>query len=396
MSKLLSERIGRIKPSATIAVSMKAASLRANGRDIISLAAGEPDFDTPDHIREAAIAAIKSGETRYTAVDGTTALKDAIIEKLHRDHGLGYAPDQILVSSGAKHSVFNLLQALINEGDEVIVPAPYWVSYPDMTALVGGKPVIVSATEDQCFKITADQLAAAITRRTKLLILNSPSNPTGQAYTAVELQALGQVLRANPQVLVVSDEIYEHIYWGQTPLSNLLQSCPDLSEQVVLINGVSKAYAMTGWRIGYAAGPAAILGAMKMVQGQSTSNPCSVSQAASVAALSGDQSCLLPMVDAYKKRHDYFVPALDALPDVSCLPGAGAFYAFACFRDAIAKRPQLADDLQLASELLEHAGVAAVPGTAFGAPGYLRFSYATSMDQLQRGLGRLQSYLQES
>jgi aspartate aminotransferase len=393
MTKLLSDRVGRIKPSATIAMSMQAARLRAQGRDIISLAAGEPDFDTPGHIRDAAMAAIDAGDTRYTSVDGTAALKDAIIEKLYRDHSLNYTRSQILVSSGAKHSIFNLLQALIDDGDEVIIPAPYWVSYPEMTALVGGQPVIVNTTEDQCFKITSDQLADTINKRSKLLILNSPSNPTGQAYSEAELQALGEVLRAHPGVLVLSDEIYEHIYWGQAPLSNLLQCCPDLSERVVLINGVSKAYAMTGWRIGYAAGPAAILGAMKMVQGQSTSNACSVSQAASVAALAGDQSCLIPMVAAYRKRHDYFIPALAALPDVSCLPGDGAFYAFACFRKAIAKRPQLADDLQLAGELLEQAGVAVVPGSAFGAPGYLRLSYATSMQQLQAAIGRLQDYL---
>jgi aspartate aminotransferase len=273
------------------------------------------------------------------------------------------------------------------------VPAPYWVSYPDMTALVGGKPVIINATEAQCFKITAAQLSAHINPRTRLLMLNSPSNPTGQVYSTAELQALGEVLRANPGLIVASDEIYEHIYWGQTPITNLLQCCPDLSEQVVLINGVSKAYAMTGWRIGYAAGPESLIGPMKKVQGQSTSNPCSVSQAASIAALNGDQACLTPMIEAYKSRHDYFIPALNDLPGVSCLPADGAFYAFASFSDAIASRPHLADDVELAGELLEQAGVAGVPGTAFGAPGYLRFSYATSMQQLEQAIARLKAYL---
>ena len=394
MTQLLSDRVLRIKPSATIAVSMKAASLQARGRDIISLAAGEPDFDTPSPIRLAAVAAIEAGQTHYTAVDGTAALKGAIIEKLRRDHDLNYSADQILVSCGAKHSIFNLLQALINDGDEVIIPAPYWVSYPDMAALVGGRPVVVNTTEDQCFKINAEQLNAAISKHSKLLVLNSPANPTGQAYTSAELQALGEVLLANPKVLVASDEIYEHIYWGPTPLSNLLQCCPDLAEQVVIINGVSKAYAMTGWRIGYAAGPAAVIGAMKMVQGQSTSNPCSISQAASVAALSGDQSCLRPMIDAYKQRHDYLIPALNGLPGVSCLSAVGAFYAFANFREVIAKRPQIDDDVQLANDLLEHAAVATVPGSAFGAPGYLRLSYASNMEQLATAISRLQAYLQ--
>lgn len=388
MTDYVSDLVKKIKPSATIAVSMKAAELRRAGKDVIGLGAGEPDFDTPEHIKQAGIAAIQAGQTKYTAVDGTPELKAAVINKFRRENGLDFGPQNILVSSGAKHSIFNLMKAVLNPGDEVIIPAPYWVSYPDMTLLTGGVPLIVKTGQAQRFKITPEQLRAAITPKTRLLILNSPSNPTGMAYSRAELQALGEVLLDYPHVLVTTDDIYEHIYWGSEPLTNLGVLFPQLMDRIVFINGVSKAYAMTGWRIGYAAGPEDIITAMRKIQSQSTSNPCSISQAASVAALEGDQNCLVPMQQAFRQRHDYLIDALNGLPGFSALPGDGAFYAFPDVSEAMA-RLDMDNDVEFATWLLENAGVAVVPGTPFGAPGHVRFSFATSMDVLQDAIDRI-------
>lgn len=393
MELQLSERVQRIKPSATIAVSMKAAKLRAEGRDILSLSMGEPDFDTPEHVKEAAMKAIRDGQTKYTAVDGTLELKEAVIAKLKRDNGFDYEPDQILVSNGAKHSIFNVMQSVLNDGDEVIVPAPYWVSYPDMALLTGARPVILETGAEQSFRITPEQLERAITGRTRMLMLNSPSNPTGMAYTRNEFAALAEVLASHPGIVVVSDEIYEHIWWADESFCSPVNAAPELAERTVIVNGVSKAYAMTGWRIGFAAGPASLIRQMKKVQGQSTSNPCSISQAAAAAALGGDQSPVAPMVKAFRERHDYFVKALDGLPGVSCLPTQGAFYAFPGMEGPLNSLPGVDDDVQLAEYLLEKAGVATVPGSAFGGPGHLRLSFAASMDILEEAIRRLEEAL---
>ncbi len=384
----LSRRVQRIRPSPTLAVSALAARLKAEGRDIISLGTGEPDFDTPRHIRDAAIEAINRGFTRYTPVDGIPSLKKAIIDKLWRDQGLEYTPRQVLVSVGGKQSFFNLFMALLDEGDEVIIPAPYWVSYPDMVLLADGRPVIVEAEQGQGFKLTPEQLEAAITPRTRVFIINSPSNPTGVAYTRKELEALGDVLRRHPQVLIATDDIYEKILWAEEPFCNILMACPDLYPRTIVLNGVSKAYAMTGWRIGYAAGPQRLIEAMTNVQSQSTSNPTSISQVAAQAALEGGEDCIKPMVEAFKARHDFVVAALNAIPGVSCLPSQGAFYGFPDVKAIIARRG-LKDDVELSNMLLDDAGVAVVPGSAFGAPGHVRLSYATSMELLQEAMRRL-------
>ena len=389
----LSNRVQRVKPSPTLSVTARVAELRAAGKDIIGLGAGEPDFNTPEHIGAAAIEAIRSGFTRYTAVDGTPELKQAIIAKFKRDNGLDYAPEQILVSCGGKQSFFNLCQALLNPGDEVIIPAPYWVSYPDMVRLADGEPVIIRAGVETRFKITPEQLQAAITPRTRLFVINSPSNPTGVAYTRAELAALGNVLKHAPQVLIATDDMYEHILWGAEPFSNILNSCPELTARTIVLNGVSKVYAMTGWRIGYAGGPADLIKSMKKIQSQSTSNPTSISQVAAQAALEGDQSCIEPMLKAFKERHDFVVTALNDIPGVSCLPADGTFYCFPYVQPAIDVIKGVADDVELAEYLLDHAGVALVPGTAFGSPGYLRLSFATGMDVLQEALSRLASAL---
>ena len=393
MTVKTSNRVAQVKPSATIAVSMKAAELRSQGKDIVSLGAGEPDFDTPNHIKKAALEAIVAGQTKYTAVDGTAELKQAIIGKFKRENQLEYEAPEIIVSSGAKQCIFNLLQALINSGDEVIVPAPYWVSYPDMVRLADGQAVILSAGIDQDFKITARQLDASISDATRLLIMNSPSNPTGKCYSREEYQALGEVLETHPRVVVVTDDIYEHIYWGESAFLTWLNACPGLRERMVVVNGVSKAYAMTGWRIGYAAGPAELIKEMRKVQSQSTSNPCSISQAAATAALNGPQDCVATMRKAFKKRHSYLVNALNELPGVSCPPADGAFYAFPSFQEVIDRLEDINDDPALAEWFLEQAGVAMVPGSAFGAPGHLRLSFATSMKNLKEAISRLHAAL---
>jgi aspartate aminotransferase len=385
----LANRIQRIRPSPTLAITAHVAELRAAGKNIIGLGAGEPDFNTPDHIRAAAIEAINAGFTRYTAVDGTAELKRAIIAKFNRDNGLMYRPDQILVSCGGKQSFFNLAQALLNPGDEVIIPAPFWVSYPDMVRLADGEPVIIRAGVETGFKITPEQLEAAITPKTRLFVINSPSNPTGVAYSRSELKALGDALKRHPQLLIATDDMYEHILWSEEPFCNILNPCPELYERTIVLNGVSKVYAMTGWRIGYAGGPAELINAMKKVQSQSTSNPTSISQVAAQVALDGDQSCIQPMLKAFRQRHDFVVEALNRIPGVVCLPADGTFYCFPYFQEVIDRLNGIADDVELAEYLLDKAGVALVPGTAFGAPGYLRLSFATGMETLQAALERL-------
>jgi aspartate aminotransferase len=385
----LSQRVQRIQPSPTLAVTARANELKAAGQDIIGLGAGEPDFDTPEHIKAAAIAALNAGMTKYTAVDGTASLKRAIIDKFSRDNGLDYAPDQVLVSCGGKQSFFNLAQAVLDEGDEVIIPAPYWVSYPDMVKLADATPVIVDAGIEQSFRITPQQLATALTPRTRLVVINSPSNPTGQAYPRSELDALGEVLRDYPDVLIATDDMYEHILWADEPFSNILNVCPDLYHRTLVLNGVSKAYSMTGWRIGYAGGPKTVIQAMKKIQSQSTSNPTSISQAAAEAALNGDQSCVAEMRSAFKTRHDAVVEGLNRIDGIRCLPSMGTFYVFPDVRGLIDRLDGVNDDVQLAEYLIENVGVALVPGSAFGAPGYLRLSFATSMDNLNEALGRI-------
>jgi aspartate aminotransferase len=388
----LASRVGRIKPSPTLAVTARAAALKAQGKDVIGLGAGEPDFDTPAHIREAGIRAINEGFTRYTAVEGIPSLRKAIVAKFERDNGLKFTPDQVLVSVGGKQSFYNLAQALLDAGDEVIIPAPYWVSYPDMVVLADATPVIVRAGIEQAFKITPKQLEAAITPRTKLVVINSPSNPTGSVYTRAELAALGEVLRRHPQIYIATDDMYEHILWSSEPFANIVNACPDLLERAIVMNGVSKAYAMTGWRIGYCAGPKPLITAMANVQSQSTSNPTSISQVAAEAALAGDQACITPMVKAFKERHDFVVERLNRIRGVRCLPSQGAFYAFPDVRPAIAQSG-MKDDVAMSELILEKAGVALVPGSAFGAEGYVRLSFATSLKVLESALNRIEQLL---
>ena len=388
MSIQLSDRVQSIKPSPTLAVTARAAAMRAAGKDIIGLGAGEPDFDTPDFIKQAAIKAINDGFTKYTAVDGTPGLKKAIVAKFKRDNGLEYEPKQILVSCGGKQSFYNLAQALLNPGDEVIIPAPYWVSYPDMVLLAGGVPVIVAASQDQGFKLAAEQLRAALTPKTRLFVINSPSNPTGVSYTLDELKALGAVLKDYPDVIIATDDMYEHIVWEEGSFVNILNATPELYDRTMVLNGVSKAYAMTGWRIGYCAGPVKLIEAMTNIQSQSTSNPTSISQVAAETGLNGDQSFIREMVKAFKERHDYVLAELNGIPGVSCLPADGAFYLFPNAQGAIDKLG-LADDVALSEYLIEKAGVALVPGSAFGAPGHVRLSIATSMGNLQKAIERL-------
>ncbi len=388
-----SHRVQQVKPSPTLVITARAQELRRQGHDIISLGAGEPDFDTPDHIKQAAIEAIHNGFTKYTAVDGIPSLKAAVIAKFQRDNQLSYQPKQILVSSGGKQSFYNLAQALINPGDEVIIPAPYWVSYPDMVLLAEGVPVILPTGIQQQFKITPEQLAAAITPTTRLLVLNSPSNPTGVCYSRAELAALAEVVRPHPHLFIASDDMYEPISWADEPFSNILNAAPDLYDRTFVLNGVSKAYAMTGWRIGYAAGPAAIIEEMTKVQSQSTSNPCSISQVAAEAALNGDQSCVQTMVQAFRQRHDFVVQAVNQLPGVSAIPSQGAFYTFADLSGVLATYPQLSNDIEFAEYLLTKAGVAVVPGSAFGQERAMRLSFATGMSQLEAAIERIRTAL---
>lgn len=388
----LSNRVNRVQPSLTLVISAKAAELKRAGKDIISLGAGEPDFDTPDHIKTAGIDAINNGQTRYTAVDGTPELKAAIIAKFNRDNHLSFEDNEILVSSGGKQSFFNLCQGLLDDGDEVIIPAPYWVSYPDMALLAGGIPVLIEAGIEQHFKITPEQLTAAITPKTKMVVINSPSNPTGAVYSADELQALGEILIQHPNIVIASDDMYEHILLTDTPFTNILEVCPDLKDRTVVMNGVSKAYSMTGWRIGYAGGPKDLIAAMRKVQSQSTSNPCSISQAASVEALNGPQDCIQTMLIEFKKRHDFVIKRINEIPGFKCLPAAGAFYAFMDVKEAMQQKG-FDNDADFATAILEAVDVAAVPGSGFGAEGHLRISFATSMDNLIQALDRIDQFM---
>ncbi|MGH8502023.1 MAG: pyridoxal phosphate-dependent aminotransferase [Gammaproteobacteria bacterium] len=385
----LSSRVQRIRPSATLAVTALANQLKAQGRDVVGLGAGEPDFDTPEHIKQAAVDAMRAGDTKYTPVDGTITLKRAIIEKFHKDNGLDYALDQVLVSCGGKQSFYNLCQALLDADDEVIIPAPYWVSYPDMALLADARPVFIPTSQEQGFKITPEQLRENLTPRTRLMVLNSPSNPTGAAYTASELEALAEVLMSHPDVIVATDDMYEHIMFGGTAFINILNVCPELNDRTIVLNGVSKSYAMTGWRIGYAGGPRPLIKAMTKVQSQSTSNPCSIAQAAAAAALTGDQACVEAMRVAFEKRHDYVVAALNKINGISCLPSAGTFYCFPSVRGVIEHMPGMENDIALAEYLLDKGGVALVPGAAFGGHGHLRISFATDMATLEKAIARI-------
>jgi aspartate aminotransferase len=388
----VSRRAQRVKPSPTLAVTARAARLKAEGKDVIGLGAGEPDFDTPAHIADAGVQAIRSGFTRYTNVDGIVELKDAIIAKFRHDNGISYERPQILVSSGAKQTIFNLCMAVLDAGDEAIIPAPYWVSYPDMVMLADGIPVTPSAGPEQGYKISPKQLAAAVTNKTRLFLLNSPSNPTGAAYTRTELRALADVLVQYPRMLIGTDDMYEKIYWGSEPFVSLLTVAPELYDRTVTINGCSKAYAMTGWRIGYCGGPKEIITAMATIQGQSTSNASSISQKAAVAALTGDQQCVADMNRAFKERHDFVVAGLNSLPGVACLPGTGTFYAFADVRGAM-RNLGLRDDNSFCEYLLNKALVAVVAGSGFGAPGHMRLSFACSKETLEKAIDRIRAVL---
>ena len=397
-STVLSARVQSIKESPTLAITAKAAKYKAEGRPIIGLAAGEPDFDTPQHIKDAAIAAINAGYTKYTPVSGILALKQAIVNKFKTENGFDYTVNEVIVGVGGKQTIFNLCLAVLNKSDEVVIPAPYWVSYADIAMVAEAVPVIIDCGIEQGFKLLPAQLEAAITPKTKIVMLNSPSNPTGAVYNLAELQALGEVLLKHPHVLVATDDMYEHVNLTGEKFYNILNAAPALKGRCIVLNGVSKAYSMTGWRIGYAAGPAYIIKAMEILQSQSTSNATSISQHAAVAALSGSQDCIKPMVTAFKERHKYVVDRFNAMPGVSCLMAGGAFYAFPDARAAIATLHQsgkinAATDLALAEYLLEKFDVAVVPGSAFGAEGYFRISFATSMDNLREALNRIEKAL---
>jgi len=394
MTAPLAARLGRIKPSATIAVTQKARELKAAGRNVIGLGAGEPDFDTPDNIKAAAVAAIEKGETKYTAVDGTPALKAAIQAKFKRENGLDYAPEEITVGTGGKQVIYNAFMATLDPGDEVIVPAPFWVSYPEMVALAEGNPVTVACPANNGFKLLPEDLEAAITPKTKWLLLNSPSNPTGAAYTAEDLAGLAEVLRRHPQVWVLTDDMYEHLVYDGFQFVTMATVAPDLQSRTLTMNGVSKAYCMTGWRIGYAGGPKDLIKAMATIQSQSTSNPSSISQAAAVEALNGPQDFIAAHNEVFRSRRDLVVEALNQAPGLHCAKPEGAFYVYPSCAGAIGKKtPEgvtIADDLAFITYLLESAGVAVVPGTAFGLSPHFRVSYATATEALQDACARIQ------
>ncbi len=391
---IIAERLSRIKPSPTIAVSQKARELKAAGRDIIGLGAGEPDFDTPDNVKEAAIAAIRSGDTKYTAVDGTPALKAAIAEKFRRENGLDYAPEEITVGTGGKQVLYNAFVATLNEGDQVIIPAPFWVSYPDMALLAGGEPVVVACSQNYNFKLQAEDLEAAITPKTKWIVVNSPSNPTGSAYTREEMKALTDVLLRHEQVWVLTDDIYEHLVYDGFQFGTVAQVEPGLKARTLTMNGVSKAYAMTGWRIGFGGGPAELIKAMAKVQSQSTSNPSSISQAAAVEALTGPQDFIAERNQVFKERRDLVVDKLNLCPGLSCHRPEGAFYVYPSCAGAIGKTTPdgktIESDSDFVTYLLDAEGVATVQGEAFGLSPYFRISYATSTELLEEACGRIQ------
>lgn len=388
MNNPISERVRKVKPSATIAISSKAMEMRSAGINVISMSAGEPDFDTPEHIKDAAKAAMDSGKTKYTQVDGTPELKEAIINKFNDDNDLSYQPENILVSTGAKQTLYNLFQAILGDGDEVIIISPYWVSYPDMVLLADAKPVFVDTYQENNFSLDLNAFSNAINEKTKLVIINSPSNPTGITFTRSDYESIGAVLEDYPSVYVATDDMYEYIYWGDEPFVSFAQACPSLFDRTITINGVSKSYAMTGWRIGYCGGPADVIGAMKKVQSQSTSNPSSISQAATVAALNGSKDEVFSMVEQYKLRHDYFCSALNDIEGFKTSPGTGAFYLFPDVKNVIEKKG-FSDDVELSEYLIETANVAVVPGSAFGSIGYIRLSYATGLEQIKEAVERI-------
>jgi aspartate aminotransferase len=388
---IISNSLKRIKPSPTIAVTQKARELRAAGKDVIGLGAGEPDFDTPDNVKRAAIKAIKDGDTKYTAVDGTPALKKAIINKFKRENNLTYTADQITVGTGGKQVLYNAFMATLNKGDEVIIPAPFWVSYPDMVLLAGGKPKIVKCSEADGFKLTSKSLKKAITKNTKWLILNSPSNPTGAGYTKKEINDLAKVLIKHKIVHILSDDIYEHISYDNFKFYTIAQ-VSKLKDRTLTMNGVSKSYAMTGWRIGYAAGPKDIIKAIEKIQSQSTSNPSSISQAAAVEALNGNQSFIKKRSKAFKERRNFVVKSLNAINGISCLTPNGAFYVFPSCKGLLNKKTGLKTDTDFVQKLLEKSNVAVVQGSAFGLEGYFRISYATSMQNLKKAMERIRSF----
>jgi aspartate aminotransferase len=388
---IISDSLKRIKPSPTIAVTQKARELRAAGKDVIGLGAGEPDFDTPDNIKNAAIKAIKSGDTKYTAVDGTPVLKKAIIAKFKRENKLNYSIDQITVGTGGKQVLYNAFMATLNKGDEVIIPAPFWVSYPDMVLLAGGKPKIVKCTEQEGFKLTPSKLKKVITKKTKWLILNSPSNPTGAGYTKKEIEELAKVLIKNKKVHILSDDIYEHIKYDNFNFYTIAQNSK-LKDRTLTMNGVSKSYAMTGWRIGYAAGPKDIIKAIGKIQSQSTSNPSSISQAAAVEALNGNQGFIQKRSKAFKERRDFVVKSLNNIKGITCLTPNGAFYVFPSCKGLLNKKTKLKTDTDFVQKLLEKSNVAVVQGSAFGLDGYFRISYATSMQNLKKAMNRIKNF----
>jgi len=395
---IISDSLKRIKPSPTIAVTQKARELKAAGKDVIGLGAGEPDFDTPENIKDAAINAIKSGDTKYTAVDGTVELKKAISQKFKRENNLEYSQEQITVGAGGKHVIYNLMMATLNKGDEVIIPAPYWVSYPDIVLLAGANPVVVECPEEQGFKITAKDLQEKITNNTKWLILNSPSNPTGACYSEQEIRNLAQVLKRNPHVNILSDDIYEHIIYDGFKFFTIAQ-IPELKNKVVTMNGVSKAYAMTGWRIGYAAGDKEIIKAIAKIQSQSTTNPSSISQAAAVEALNGSQEFISIRSKAFQERRDFVVHSLNSIEGINCLKPDGAFYVFPSCKALIGKKDPngnvINNDTDFVKSLLEHSGIAVVQGSAFGLEGFFRISYATSMENLKKALDKIKNFCKE-
>tara|TARA_Y100000817_G_C16811376_1_gene524431 strand:- start:131 stop:1330 length:1200 start_codon:yes stop_codon:yes gene_type:complete len=392
---IISDSLKRIKPSPTLAVSQKARELKAAGKDVIGLGAGEPDFDTPENIKDAAIKAIKDGDTKYTAVDGTPALKNAIVKKFKRENNLDYSTDQITVGAGGKHVIYNLMMATLNKGDEVLIPAPYWVSYPDIVLLAGANPIVIQCPEEQNFKLTAKDLESKITNNSKWLILNSPSNPTGACYSEQEIRNLSQVLKRNPHVSILSDDIYEHISYEGYKFFTMAQ-IPELKDRVITMNGVSKSYAMTGWRIGYAAGSKEIIKAIAKIQSQSTTNPSSISQAAAIEALNGNQDFIKVRSKAFQERRDFVVKSLNAINGINCLNPEGAFYVFPNCKELIGKKDKsgkkLENDTDFVQSLLENNGIAVVQGSAFGLEGFFRISYATSMDNLKKAVERIKSF----
>jgi aspartate aminotransferase len=389
----IASRLADIKPSITLAVTARAARLRAEGVDVIGFGAGEPDFDTPAHIKDAAKRALDAGQTKYTEVGGTLALRKAIAKEMERAHGLAVAPDQVTVACGAKHSLYNVFHALLEDGDEVVIPAPYWVSYPDIVKLAGGRPVVVETAAAHGFCMGPDELRRALTPRTRALVLNSPSNPTGGAYGRAELEALGRVLADHPEVLVVADDIYRRLVYGGFEFHELASLSPALAERTIIVDGMSKSYAMTGWRVGYTVGPRALIAAMNTLQGQTTSNATSIAQAAALAALEGPQDCVEEMRREFDARRQRIVGLLRAIPGVTCYDPKGAFYAFPDVSEYVGRRTKagatIEDDVELCDYLLDVARVAVVPGSGFGAPGFVRLSYATSMDHIVRGVARM-------